>query len=779
MGKEEAKRLKEMEKARVKAEKEAAKAAKKAAKDAKKGKVLPPSQAAIPRGQTISLSELSHLGPEDRIAAMNMVKEGEMTIEEAIIRVKSEAKEKELAAKGQRKAGIGRRGALKKANRGRLQLDLMVIGADKEYSVLLIKLDKVYDLDTLEADPYLQLRLDPDPNSPKKPEIKETAVHKKTRNPIFDEQFQWSIRSSQIDLEQVRLHIACFDRQGTIIKRNQFLGSMSFCLAEVWDTETTTKGWFKFLDEKKGLFQNQVYTPKYKNGPAAAAAGGAASPAKKDATPAAQPAERRTSSPQKPASKSPSKDKSKNRASVIQPVSAADFIFTKVLGRGSFGKVLLAEKKGCDEVFAIKVLKKTVVMEDDDVAGTMTEKSVLSLSGGCPFLTRLHATFQTAAQLYFVMEFVNGGDLMYHIQNQRIFSVPQSQFYAAEILLGLWYLHGNGVIYRDLKLDNVMMDSTGHIKIADFGMCKENMFGAAKTTTFCGTPGYLAPEIINEQPYGASVDFWSLGVLCFEFLVGDSPFEADDDEELFSQILTSKVQYPAKLPPPARAFVDELLNRDPKTRLGCGPRGKDDIQKHAFFAGLNWDKLNKREIKPPFVPDIKNPKKAECFDDEFTNEAAVLTPIDMKMVNALEQTAFGGFSFVNQNGAFGSGSVPSGGDEPARNINDLTQYDWYRPELGRMDVVTLLKGRDTGAFCVRDSASQPGCYALSVSVSPKAEKLWTGLITPTDDGHGGLKYRLFVKQKFDSVAELIAFYHSNACVTIDRGKREVVLRDVL
>lgn len=195
MGKEEAKRLKEMEKARVKAEKEAAKAAKKAAKDAKKGKVLPPSQAAIPRGQTISLSELSHLGPEDRIAAMNMVKEGEMTIEEAIIRVKSEAKEKELAAKGQRKAGIGRRGALKKANRGRLQLDLMVIGADKEYSVLLIKLDKVYDLDTLEADPYLQLRLEPDPNNPKKPEIKETAVHKKTRNPIFDEQFQWSIRS--------------------------------------------------------------------------------------------------------------------------------------------------------------------------------------------------------------------------------------------------------------------------------------------------------------------------------------------------------------------------------------------------------------------------------------------------------------------------------------------------------------------------------------------------------------------------------------------------------
>eukprot|EP00037_Helgoeca_nana_P032154 m.412471 g.412471 ORF g.412471 m.412471 type:complete len:770 (-) comp28856_c0_seq1:175-2484(-) len=769
MDKQMAKKQKEADKARAKAEKEAAKAAKKAAKAAAKaGTVkLPPSQAAIPRGQTISLQELGQLGAEDRIAAMNLVKEGEMTPEEAIIRVKAEAKEKELAKQGVRRKGIGRRGGVKKANRGRLNLELMVIGPDKEYSVVLLKVNKVYDLDCLEADPYLQVYLEPDPNSPKKPEMKETAIHKKTRNPIFNEQFQWSVRSKHIDLEQVRLHVICYDKQGgVLIRRNNFMGSMSFCLAEIWDPESSTEGWFKFLDDKRGSFQNQKFVPKYKHalpGVKPGAAGGVVPVVAK--TPVAKPTK-------------PKAAKRKSQEVAPMKVTAADFIFTKVLGRGSFGKVFLAEKRGCDDVFAIKVLKKTSVVEDDDVAGTMTEKRVLSLSGGSPFLTQLHATFQTDAQLYFVMEFVNGGDLMYHIQNLRIFSLDQSRFYAAGILLGLWFMHENGILYRDLKLDNVMLDATGHIKIADFGMCKEKIFGAATTTTFCGTPGYLAPEIINEAPYGASVDFWSLGVLCYEFLVGDSPFEADDDEELFNQILTSKVMFPAKLAPAAKDFVNALLDRNPSTRLGCGPNGKETIKKHPFFASLDWGKMARKEITPPYKPDVKNPKKAELFDSEFTEEAAQLTPIDPQLVAAIEQSEFNAFSFVKR-GAFGMADGGEAVETREVDINDLTQYTWYRPNLGRQEVVSLLKGQASGAFCVRDSASQPGCYALSVSVSPKADKLWTGLITPTDNGRGGVKYRLFVKQKFDSVIELITYYHKNPCVTIDKGKREVTLEDVI
>lgn len=782
-----AKKQKELEKARAKAEKEARKAKAKIEKDAKKA-----GKNSAARGQSISIAELNHFGPEDRIAVMDMVKSGELTIEEAMIKVKSEAAEKELAkqngGRNKRAArdGMNRQGGVKKANRGRLHLELMVVGPDKEFSIVVLKINKAYDLDALEADPYLQVELRPDPNNPAQPDIKKTSVHKKTRNPIFNDTFQWSIRSKTIDLETVRLHITCYDQQGTVFKRNQFMGSMSFSLAEVWDPESSTEGWFKLMDEKKGVFLHQKFVPKLKARPGEARP--PALPPSSQSTPSKRPPAQIPAQSAAPApsskkgtpSASVSASKKSARKAAPPKVTASDFTYTKVLGRGSFGKVLLAEKAGESDVFAIKVLKKTSVVEDDDVAGTMTEKRVLELSQGSPFLTKLHATFQTDDRLFFVMEFVNGGDLMYHIQNERVFPVQQSQFYAAEILLGLWFLHENGVVYRDLKLDNVMLDQSGHIKIADFGMCKENIFGGAKTTTFCGTPGYLAPEIINEAPYGPSVDFWSLGVLCYEFLVGDSPFDADEDEELFQQILHAKVQFPREMSPAAQSFVDQLLNRDPVTRLGCKKGGKEEIKRHAFFAGLDWDKLAKRQLPPPFKPTIKDPKKAECFDDEFTQEDAVLTPIDQRLVVQIEQSEFKGFSFVNPKGVFHALVDQAGGDapEPVINKNDLRQFSWYRPNLGRQDVVSLLKGRAAGAFCVRDSASQPGCYALSVSVSPKADKLWTGLITPTDDGRGGVKFRLFVKQKFDTVADLIDYYHQNACVTIDKGKREVVLKDV-
>lgn len=232
--------------------------------------------------------------------------------------------------------------------------------------------------------------------------------------------------------------------------------------------------------------------------------------------------------------------------------------------------------------------------------------------------------------------------------------------------------------------------------------------------------------------------------------------------------------------PASKKFVDDLLNRDPSTRLGCGANGRRDIEAHPFFQGIDWKKMEARQIKPPYKPQIKNPKKAELFDDEFTGEAAVLTPIDQQYVSVIEQSEFNGFSFINKQGAFGSRVADAGGDEPEEETSnhDLRKFAWYRPELGRTGVVQLLRGQPAGAFCVRESASQPGCYALSVSVSPKADKLWTGLITPTDDGRGGQRYRLFVKQKFDSVADLIAFYHSSPCVTIDKGKREVMLVDV-
>jgi len=320
-------------------------------------------------------------------------------------------------------------------------------------------------------------------------------------------------------------------------------------------------------------------------------------------------------------------------------VKLSDFNLEKVLGKGSFGKVMLVSQKTTKEKFAIKVLKKSSIIEEDDVECTMTEKRVLTLHH--PFLTTLYATFQDANRLYFVMEFVSGGDLMFQIQRDRHFNESRSRFYAAEVALALMYLHSNNVIYRDLKLDNVLLDREGHIKIADFGMCKCNVTKDNPATTFCGTPDYIAPEILQELDYGHAVDWWAFGVLLYEMLSGQPPFEADHEDDLFEAILHDEVLFPIWLSADSVNILNQFMTKNPERRLGYDNE-EVNIKRHHFFAPIDWAKLERREIKPEFVPDGSKLN----FEKDFTEEEPTLSHINDKLTTN-QQKEFRDFSFVN------------------------------------------------------------------------------------------------------------------------------------
>ncbi|XP_030643366.1 serine/threonine-protein kinase N2 [Chanos chanos] len=328
-------------------------------------------------------------------------------------------------------------------------------------------------------------------------------------------------------------------------------------------------------------------------------------------------------------------------------IQMEDFSCISVLGRGHFGKVLLAEYKRTGKLYAIKALKKGDVVTRDEVDSLMCEKRIFETINAShhPFLVNLHGCFQTADHVCFVMEYSPGGDLMTHIHSS-IFTDRQTRFYSACVLLGLEFLHLNKIVYRDLKLDNLLMDADGYVRIADFGLCKEGMGHGDRTSTFCGTPEFLAPEVLTESTYTRAVDWWGLGVLIYEMLVGESPFPGDDEEEVFDSIVNEEVRYPRFLSPESVSIIQKLLQKDPGKRLGAGELDAIEVKRHRFFQGVDWDALLAKRVKPPFLPTIKTPGDVSNFDEEFTRLKPILTPPQTPCpITTEQQQIFADFDF--------------------------------------------------------------------------------------------------------------------------------------
>lgn len=342
---------------------------------------------------------------------------------------------------------------------------------------------------------------------------------------------------------------------------------------------------------------------------------------------------------------------------IQRPYSMNDFELIRVIGRGSYAKVLMVELRRTRRVYAMKVIKKELVTDDEDIDWVQTEKHVFETASNHPFLVGLHSCFQTASRLFFVIEFVRGGDLMFHMQRQRRLPEEHARFYSAEISLALNFLHEKGIIYRDLKLDNVLLDHEGHIKLTDYGMCKEGIRPGDTTSTFCGTPNYIAPEILRGEDYSFSVDWWALGVLLYEMLAGRSPFDIvgasenpdqNTEDYLFHVILEKTIRIPRSLSVKATSVLKGFLNKNPADRLGCRREtGFVDIIHHPFFKSVDWEMLERKQVAPPYVPRLDSDRDLAHFPPEFTDEPVQLTPDDPSIIDRIDQSEFEGFEYVN------------------------------------------------------------------------------------------------------------------------------------
>jgi serine/threonine protein kinase len=372
----------------------------------------------------------------------------------------------------------------------------------------------------------------------------------------------------------------------------------------------------------------------------------------------------------------PAKKASRPSMVAKKKVTLEDFVLLTTVGKGSFGKVIQVRKKDSGKIYAMKVLKKAQVIRRKQYEHTMTERRILEEIEH-PFIVSLHFAFQTTQKLYMVFDFFNGGELFHYLSTGGRFAADRAQFYAAEIASGLGHLHSLGIIYRDLKPENLILDAEGHIRITDFGLSKEGVEGDKDVGSFCGTPEYLAPEVLKREPYGKIVDWWSYGTLVYEMIHGLPPYYNRNREKMYRSILHDPLQFPDHMSRDCRDFLGGLLDRKPTQRLGYN--GVDEIKAHQYFSNIDWEKLDKLEMEPPFKPKVKGEHDVGNIDETFRQmpAAVTMTPAGAKQLTEAAQREgkdFNEFTFAGTNVLDGKRYSMSAADLEAE-LMDFPQGD--------------------------------------------------------------------------------------------------------
>lgn len=319
-------------------------------------------------------------------------------------------------------------------------------------------------------------------------------------------------------------------------------------------------------------------------------------------------------------------------------LSINDFNIISTLGRGYFGKVLLCEHKETHDIYAIKAIKKQMLVDEEKVDSIFVERNVLK---DCthPFIVTIYFAFQSSKKFYIGLEYVPGGALFRFLQIGREMNVDEVRFYVAEVALALEYLHSKGIVYRDLKLENVLLCADGHVKLTDFGLSKELMDANGNvepTSTFCGTNEYLPPEMIEEHSYGLEIDWWTLGIFTYEFIYSKTPFYNKNLKKMYNNILTKQPKFPKGTDEVVKNFILSLLRKDPEERATF-----DDIVSDPFFENINWDDVYNKKLIPPYLPRAKTGRRGTNAGEKYRKDR-----LDSDAPSVDDQTGFEGFTFI-------------------------------------------------------------------------------------------------------------------------------------